>query len=369
LCRWTFIACFAVAPVFGQTGSATVQGTVSDPTGAVVPGAEVTMIQVATSIAQKTKTNEVGFYLFPATPIGDYKLTVTSSGMETWEGAIRLQAGQAAVVDATLKVGATATQVIVGDVTPLVNTTSPEVSTTLERARIEQLPLNLRDMISLVKLAVPGYEDPGGGNPRGFGLRADSVAFLQDGAPSFDSSEGGTMGARPGVDSIQEMQGVMLDASAKFSRPGTVITVTKSGTNALHGAAYETSRNNSLGIARSRQNTFTVPPKLIRNEFGASIGGPVDIPKLYNGKNRTFFFFDFSDYYLASGASMSTTVGRTSSRSAESTALVLGEWWRTGKRCAFLSRSMPFTGASPSRTRRAPSTRRRGPWPPSRSTP
>src|SRR5579863_328118 len=91
----TCIACFGVAPVLAQTGSATVQGTVTDPTGAVIPGADVVLTQVSTSVAQKTKTNEAGLYVFPATPIGAYTVSVTSSGMETWEGHVLLQAGQA----------------------------------------------------------------------------------------------------------------------------------------------------------------------------------------------------------------------------------------------------------------------------------
>ena len=140
--------CLAVVPLMAQTGSATVQGAVTDPSGAVVPNADVILTQVDTSVAQKTKTNDAGLYVFPASPIGAYTLTVTSGGMETWEGRIVLQAGLAAEVNVTLKVGATSTQVTVGDVTPMVDTSTPTISERLDRARIEQFPVN--DAMGLV---------------------------------------------------------------------------------------------------------------------------------------------------------------------------------------------------------------------------
>ena len=114
---------------------------------------------------------------------------------------------------------------------------------------------------------------------------------------------------RPKPLTSSEVQVNTLDSSAKFNRPGTVIVVTKSGTNAPHGQAYEANEDNSVAdVARQRQSTFTSPPFLIQNLFGASIGCPVYIPKVYNGKNRTFFFFSFSEYFLRQLTSISTTV-------------------------------------------------------------
>src|SRR5215467_11493787 len=104
-CGLFFLAISSVAPLAAQTGSATVQGAVTDPTGAVVPNAEVTLTQTTTAVAQRTKTNAAGLYVFPASPIGAYNVTVTAAGMETWEGRIVLQAGLAAEVNATLRVG------------------------------------------------------------------------------------------------------------------------------------------------------------------------------------------------------------------------------------------------------------------------
>src|SRR5690242_15587345 len=117
--------CLTAAPLFAQTGSAPVQGAITDATGAVVPNAEVVLTKTDTGVVQKTRSNEAGLYVFPASPIGPYKLTAGAPGMETWEGNLVLQAGLAATVDVVLKVGSTATQVTVGDVTPMVDFSTP----------------------------------------------------------------------------------------------------------------------------------------------------------------------------------------------------------------------------------------------------
>ena len=322
LTRLALVFCFAVSTAFAQTGSATVQGAVTDPTGAVVPGADVTLTQVATAVAQRTKTNAAGLFVFPASPIGAYKITVTSAGMETWEGQIVLQAGLAAEVNISLRVGAASTQVTVGDVTPMVDTSTPTISERLDRVRIELFPVN--DAMSLVGQTTPGFEG-GGSSPRAYGLRNDSTELTVDGGPQSDRSEGGTQGAAPEATYIQEVQVNTLDSSARFNRPGTVIVVTKSGTNSLHGQAYEANEDNSIaGVARQRQSTFTSPPFLIQNLFGASVGGPVYIPKIYNGKNRTFFFFDFSEYFLRQLTSVSTSVPTAANRNGDFSGLTTG---------------------------------------------
>src|SRR5262249_43034027 len=128
-----------------QTGTGHIQGTVRDATGAVLPGARITVTHTQTSRQYTTTSTEVGFYLFPSVQMGQYQIPVEAPGMETWKAELTLQVGQTAEVNPTLKVGATATEVTVaGDVTPLLTTTSPTLSTVVERARIEQLPLNGR---------------------------------------------------------------------------------------------------------------------------------------------------------------------------------------------------------------------------------
>ncbi len=270
-----------------QASTATVSGTVRDQTGAVIPGATVTLTNRNTNVGSKTTTNEVGFYVFPGTLPGPYLLAVEAGGMQRFEGSLTVQVQQSAVVDVAMKVGQTATEVQVVDVTPMIQVDNPTLGHVLERARIEQLPINGRNVTSLLQ-TVPGME-----GTRAFGLREGSHELVLDGAALTDRLWGGTVRRQPGLDTIQEFKVENNSSSAKFTRPTTMVMTTKSGTNQLHGAAFWTNRNNAVGKARSRTDNYTKAPFLNRNEFGVSSGGPVYIPKLYNGKDRTFWFFAY----------------------------------------------------------------------------
>jgi hypothetical protein len=235
--------------------------------------------------------------------------------MDKWEGKIVLEAGLAATVNVSMKVGATSTTVTVGDVSPMVDTSTPTVAEHVNRLRIEQFPVN--DAMGLVALTVPGFEG-GASGPRAYGLRNDSTEYTVDGGPASDRSEGGAQGAAPEATYISEIQIDTLDSSARYNRPGTVVVVTKSGTNSLHGQAYETNEDNSVaGVARQRQSTFTNPPFLINNLFGAAVGGPVILPRIYHGRNKTFFYFAASKYYLRQTTSESTTVPTAANRNGD----------------------------------------------------
>lgn len=322
--KTALIVCFAVATLRGQTGTGTIQGTVKDGSGAVVPGAKVTATQTQTSRAYATTTNEVGFYLIPSVQIGLYELRVEAGGMEPWKGSLTLQVGQTAVVDAALNVSGVSTAVQVqGDVTPLVTTTSPTLATVVERTRIEQLPLNTRLIFNLIGSTTPGLEVTNStqGYVKTFGLRY-ATEYLQDGA-LVENRDSGFIGLRPpGIDTIEEFRVETNNSSARMNRPATIITTTKAGTNQLHGSAFETARNNGIGVARSRTDFYTKPPQLIRNEFGVSLGGPVYVPKLYNGKNRTFFFFSHEALRLRSSSTRSITMPTAAMRQGDFSRLV-----------------------------------------------
>ena len=213
--------------------------------------------------------------------------------MQRFEGNLTVQVEQSVVVDVTLSVGQTAAEVSVQDVTPLVTVDNATLGGTLEHTRIEQLPLNGRAVMSLLQ-TVPGME-----GTRAFGIRDGSEDVVVDGATIMDRSGWNTVNPRqPGLDSIQEFTVVDNGTSAKYARPTTVVMSTKNGTNQLHGSAFETNRNNAIGLARSRTDYYTKAPFLNRNEFGVSAGGPVFIPKLYNGKNKTFWFFSYEGLRL-----------------------------------------------------------------------
>ena len=316
-------------PVWSQTGTGTIQGTVRDSSSAVIPGATVKAVHVDTSRAYQTQTNEIGFYLFPSVLMGKYTLSIASAGMEPWQGELLLQVGQRAVVDATLKVGAAATQVTVaGDVTPLVTTTGATLGNVLERARIEQLPLNGRFLTNLVLKTTPGIEGSETA-PKVYGMRTSSMEFMQDGATLENRDTGNVSTRPPGIDTVEEFRVETNNSSAKMTRPASTIVITKSGSNQVHGAAFETARNSGLGVARRRQDYYDKPPHLVRNEFGASLGGPVYLPKIYNGRNRTFFFFGYEAYRNLSASTTSTTMPTMAMRQGDFNGLIDGAGRKT----------------------------------------
>jgi hypothetical protein len=147
------------------------------------------------------------------------------------------------------------------------------------------------------------------------------MEFVQDGVP-LDSRNTGDIQARPpGVDTVQEFRIETSVASAKLDRPANAIMSTRSGTNQVHGSAFNTGRNSGFGVARQRQDTFTKPPHLVRNEFGASLGAPIFVPKIYNGKNRTFFFFAWEESRLRSASTVSAYVWPAADRVGDFSAL------------------------------------------------
>src|SRR5215471_3505213 len=313
------------ALLHAQTGSGQIQGTVTDATGAVMPNASLALEQVSTAVKSQTVSNTSGFFVFPSLPPGAYRLEVTASGMQKWQGEVTLQLGQQGVVNPQMKVsGATQEVTVVGDVSPLLTTTNPTLATVIERERIEQLPLNGRAIAGLMVSTVPGLE---GANtvapaqPRVFGLRDSAMEFVQDGVPLDDRNTGNLQARPPGLDTVQEFRIETNNSSAKLDRPANAIFSTMSGTNSLHGAAFETGRNSGFGVARQRQDTFTKAPHLVRNEFGASLGGPVVLPG-YNGRNRTFFFGAWEEYRLRQVATTGSAVWTDAMRHGDFSGLV-----------------------------------------------
>jgi len=281
-------------PLFPQASTSTVRGVVRDQTGAVVPNAPVAVTHTATNITTRTTTNGVGFYIFPGLLPGAYRLTAEAPGMQNFEATLTAQVQQDVSVDIVLKVGQTATEVLVRDVTPIVTVDNPTLGHVLERLRIEQLPINGRSITSLMQ-TVPGME-----SWRAYGLRDGSHEFMLDGAPLGNrlTMMSPIVNRPPGLDTIQEFKVEVNNSSAKFTRPTTAIMSTKSGTNQFHGTAFWTHRSNFklgplAGKARSRTDYFDRAPKLVRNEFGANAGGPLVVPRLYSGRDRTFWFFAY----------------------------------------------------------------------------
>lgn len=327
-----------IAGLHAQTGNGSIQGTVRDFSGAVIPEARVNLEQTATARKYEVPANETGFFLFPSLPPGDYEISINSTGMQPWKGKLLLQTGQSAVVDAVLQITGTATEVTVSaDVTPLLTTTQPTLANIVERQRIDQLPLNGRFFQALVQLTTPGVEGDAN-NARVYGLRTGSMEFVQDGATLNQRNLGQLAARPPGIDTINEFRVETSVSSARFNRPASTILSTKSGSNQVHGAAFHTMRNNGFGVARRRQDFYDKPPQLIRNEYGISLGGPVWIPKVYDGRNRTFFFAAWEEFKLRQSSTINTQMPSMAMREGDFSGLfnaagqriTLYDPWTTG---------------------------------------
>jgi hypothetical protein len=348
------LSCFSA--LLAQTGNGTIQGTVKDPAAAAIPAAKVSLEQVATGRQYQTQSTAVGLYIFPSLPPGNYRLTAEAPGMQTWRGNVFLQTGQNPVIDIPMSLAGTVTEVqVTADVTPLLTTTSATIANVVERERIDQLPLNGRIFTSLIAQTTPGIE-----GDRVNGMRTTAMEFVQDGATLNQRNVGGQPSRPPGLDTINEFRVETSVSSAKFNRPSSTIISTKSGTNDWHGSLFHTLRNNGIGVARRRQDFFSEPPQLIRNEYGASLGGPIRIPKLYNGRNRTFFFAAYEAFRLRSATNFGSTMPSGAMRQGDFSGLIDGigrqitlyDPWSTGAAPSFTR--TPFQGNRIPLSRRSP---------------
>lgn len=309
-----------VSTLMAQTGSGTIQGTVRDASSAIIPGAKVSIEQTTTNRMFQTESTASGTYIFLSIVPGTYRVTVDSPGMQAWKGSVFLQTGQTAVVDVTMAISGTATEVSVSaEITPLLTTTQATIANVVERERIDQLPLNGRLFTNLIAQTTPGVE-----GDRVNGMRATSMEFVQDGATLNQRNVGGQPARPPGLDTINEFRVETSVSSAKYNRPSSTIVSTRSGSNEWHGSLFHTLRNNGIGVARRRQDFFSKPPQLIRNEYGVSLGGPVILPKLYNGRNRTFFFAAYEEFRLRAATNFGSTVPTEAMRNGDFSGLIDG---------------------------------------------
>src|SRR5206468_4941296 len=295
---WVNLALFS-ALAFAQTGSGSVSGTVRDANGAVVPGADITITNTQTNVARKGISSDVGIYHVGGLPLGPYTLTAELAGFKDVSGTFDLLLRQNTVVNPVLEIGDIQNTVEVTGVAPAITTESIDVSNVKDYQRIRQLPLNGRAISSLFNLT-PGVE--GGGNARVNGLKVGSLEITLDGISVVDRFGGGIARVQPGLDTVQEFRIETVGSDARYSRPATVTLATRSGTNQFHGSAFETHRNNGDGLlVRKRDDPANCPPgdnsckppQLIRNEFGASAGGPLYLGPLYNGHDKTFWFASY----------------------------------------------------------------------------
>jgi hypothetical protein len=290
-------ALFAIAAGFGQ-GTADIRGIVSDQSGAVIVNAKVQLRNEAQGWTRETSSSDIGFFLFPAVPVGEYAIRIEASGFQSQtRSGIAVQAVTQARVDVTLQVGSSAEVVNVSENAEQVNTTSSTLKTVVDRQRVENLPLNGRNPLQLLSL-LPG------GVPRGpidqfiatptfsvNGAAQDQINYRLDGGDHMDTWFGSPL-SYPNPDALQEFTVQTNNFSAKYGRnAGAVVdAVVRSGTNQLHGTLFEYFRNDKLD---ARPFFATKRPSFHRNQFGATVGGPIVIPHVYDGKDKSFWFFSW----------------------------------------------------------------------------
>jgi len=283
----------AACSLWAQSSNGSVRGVVEDATGAVLPQANVTLANVATGVQTKTKTNEAGVFVFPAVVPGPYRIQAEFAGMGRYERTLTVRVQESANLSITLKPATTQTEVTVVDVTPVVVTDNPTLGHTLERRRIEQLPINGRAVTNLLQ-TVAGVQIDSSGSIRTNAVRPGTHDVTLDGAALTDALDGGgTFRRQPGLDTIQEFRVESNAVSARNPRQTNIVLTTKSGTNDIHGSLFVTNRNNSMGVARTRENLSNTAAHYVRNEYGGTVGGPVLVPGVYSGKNKTFWFFSY----------------------------------------------------------------------------
>jgi Carboxypeptidase regulatory-like domain len=299
-----------------QQATANVTGTVKDPNGAAIPNAQVQLTNVNTGVVRKTGTNSVGNYDFPSVVPGVYSMEASASGFSSVsQPAVTLQVGQTANFDFQLKVGSTSATVTVNALAPTLETATAELGTVVAPKEMNDLPLNGRNFTELLTI-LPGTvnlntdQNSGGGGgwngasvgqfsfPAVNGARNRSNMFILDGANDLNTLSG-TYNYAPIVDAIEEFKSQGHNDLAEYGGAvgAMVSVVTKSGTNHYHGDLWEFLRNEQMD---SRGYFELARQPLRQNQYGASVGGPLSIPKLYNGKNRTFFFLAWEGYRYAS---------------------------------------------------------------------
>ncbi|MGH9469275.1 MAG: carboxypeptidase regulatory-like domain-containing protein, partial [Terriglobia bacterium] len=299
---------------FAQTQRSTsgLRGSVTDTTGAVVPGAKVQLRSESEGYVRTASTNGVGAFVFLDLTPGVYDLTVQASGFkEASVHGITLYVGQTVVQDFRLQVGAVTQTVSVKGTAPLLNQTNGTVGTIIESRTITELPLNGRNFLQLPLLSPGASFDKNSNtmdavniNPTAHsfnmeGARGDYNLFTLDGTVITEWQHGSNTFS-PSVDAVQEFQaaGSNYSAASGVEAAAQVNLVTKSGTNQFHGDVYEFLRNNALNA----RNFFSpgIDP-FHRNQFGGTLGGPLLLPKVYNGRNKSFFFVSYEGYRQSEG--------------------------------------------------------------------
>jgi hypothetical protein len=327
------IACALVA----QSDRGTVTGTVSDSAGAVVPNASVDAVNSETGIVSRTVTTSTGNYTISSLSAGIYDISVEVKGFKKYlQKGVRVQVAETARVDVALEVGTASESVTVNADAPLLKTEDSEQSDTFAGDRLNALPINfgigggaIRNPLGFVKLA-PGASLNGWNDIKVNGAPNGSFRIIFEGQDATSNLNPRVSDeSQPSMESIQEFTLQTSNFSPEFGQVigGLFNFTARSGTNQFHGSAYGYSTNEDLGAGQSftdSGNGHLLRPPNRQNDFGGSIGGAVWIPKIYNGHDRTFFFFNYEMYRKHKATDTFGTVPTAAMRNGDFSSILTG---------------------------------------------
>jgi hypothetical protein len=327
-------------PAFAQSTEGAITGTIVDISGAIVSKATVTVTNVDTGLTYKATSTNDGTYTVPSLPPGAYKVEVQAPGFATFiQTQLNIDVAQRLRVDAKLKIGTSSETVTVSGGVPMLQTEQSSLGSIVDSQQIQDLPLDGRQPFTLA-LLVPGVRPTNNGADGFADASNQSFSRIQINGGSTLGNQFFLDGAQDTVPAINEVSVIpMADSILQFkvetnsleaefgqTSGGVINLATKSGTNTIHGTAYEFVRNDALNA----RNRFSVPdpitgrlrPVLHYNQFGGTIGGPVWFPKLYNGHDRTFFFFGYEQWHYKGTAVQFATVPTVAERNGDFSGLV-----------------------------------------------
>jgi hypothetical protein len=309
----------------GQSTLGTITGLVTDSSGAVVPNAVVVATNTATGAKAQTVSSNTGNYVIPNLQVGPYDVNVATTGFRAWERTgINVKGAENVRIDVALEVGQTSERVVVSAEAPPLKTESTDVSSTMENKLVNDVPLavagiggGMRNAFQIMMMmpqvksgnGESAWDDlqVGGGQQHDWNVSVDGLSVEQ----GWRNHVGYMNRLTPTVDAVEEFRIETAAFKAEDSRAsgGNISITTKSGTNSLHGSLFDYYQAQELN-ANSWLNNKLGRPKSIfhRNDFGANVGGPVLIPKVYDGRNKTWFFFSYEGYRFpqTSGPSQQT---------------------------------------------------------------
>src|SRR5437870_3703364 len=287
--------------------TATLQGTVLDPQGGAVPDAKVTVRNVATGVERNTQTDSAGYFQLPSLPVGAYRIQIRREGFQTLVvPEMRLEVDTIVSQNFELNVGELTQTMEVSAAGQLVEASTITVGQVINGNTVQELPLNGRHFVDLALLAPGSMVPPQNGfltaplrGQGSFGVvtagnREDTVNFMINGINLNDMAQN-QITFQPSINTVQEFKLSNSTFSAEYGHTsGTVVNIaTRSGSNALHGEVFEFLRNEALDAKNFFDNPTQSIPPFKRNQFGAAAGGPFWIPGLYDGRDKTFWFFSY----------------------------------------------------------------------------